>query len=129
MFSTSSIFVGISKIAPPKITHQKIVPYESSPCKKHPPEICLRENFPPWENHPPWNTLPTYKSYKFLAVKKAVQYNILIKITKVLFDIQMITQKTLGLDTFFTEGQNPKIKRKRKLPSGIYVPVVQVKEN
>ena len=96
MFSTNAIFVGIRKITPPKITHQKIVAYESSPCKKHPPEIYLRENPPPpWENHAPWNILPTYKSYKFFAVKKAVQHNILIKITKVLFNTHMIWQKIL----------------------------------
>ena len=39
----------------------------------------------------------------FFALKKAVQYNILIKITKVLFDTHIISQKILGLDTFFTE--------------------------
>ena len=39
----------------------------------------------------------------FFALKKAVQYNILIKITKVLSDTQMILQKIQDLDTFFTE--------------------------
>ena len=40
---------------------------------------------------------------QFFALKTAVQYNILIKITNVLFDTQMISQKILHLDTFFTE--------------------------
>ena len=43
------------------------------------------------------------KITNFFALKKAVQHNILTKITKVLFDTQMISQKILGLDTFFTE--------------------------
>ena len=43
------------------------------------------------------------KITNFFVLKKAVQYNILIKITKVLFDTQMISQKILGLNTFFTE--------------------------
>ena len=55
------------------------------------------------------------KITKFFALKKAVQYNILIKITKVLFDIQMITQKILGLDTFFTEGQKSENQTKAKI--------------
>ena len=40
---------------------------------------------------------------KFFALKKTVQYNILIKVTNVLFNTQRISQKILGLDTFFTE--------------------------
>ena len=67
------------------------------------------------------------KITNFFALKKAVQYNILIKITKVLFYAQMIPQKILGLDTFFTEWK--KVERKRKSSSGIYLPVAQVKEN
>ena len=40
---------------------------------------------------------------KFLALKNAMQHNIIIKITKVFFDTQMISQKILGLDTYFAE--------------------------
>ena len=54
-------------------------------------------------------------------MKKAVQYNILIKITQVLFDTQMISQKIVGLDTFFTEWKKSKNQMKAK--------IVQVKEN
>ena len=73
------------KIAPVKITPRKITPNEiPSPLINHANE---RKN----------------KITNFFAFKKAVQYNILIKITKVFFDTQMIKQKILGLDTFFTE--------------------------
>ena len=60
------------------------------------------------------------KIIEFFVLKKAVQYNILIKITKVLFDTQTILQKILGLDTFFTEWKKSNIKRKLKSPSDIY---------
>ena len=63
------------------------------------------------------------KNTKFFALKKAVQHNILIEITKALFDTQMISQKILGLDTFFTEWKKSKNWTKAKLPNG------QVKEN
>ena len=80
------------------------------------------ENYSPQENCPLWkftpgkvtpNEIPSplinhtnerkNKITKVFALKKAVQYNILIKITKVLFDTQMISQKRRGLDTFFTK--------------------------
>ena len=71
------------KLTPAKITPQKFARnYESSSS--------------PLINH---TNRKKYKITKFFALKKAVQHNILIKITKVLFDTQMI----LGLDTFFTE--------------------------
>ena len=49
------------------------------------------------------------------TLKKAVQYNMLIKITKVLFDTQMISQKIRGLDTFFTEWKKSKNRPKAKI--------------
>ena len=87
------------------------------PCENFAPEIFPRENRPLGKFPPPGkitlNEIPSplinhtnerkNKITKFFALKKAVQYNILIKITKVLFDTQMISQKILGLDTFFTE--------------------------
>ena len=55
---------------------------------------------------------------------------ILIKITKVLFDAQMISQKILGLDTFFTEWKKmQKLNESKRSPSDIYLTVVQDKEN
>ena len=55
------------------------------------------------------------KLQNFFALKKAVQYNILIKITKVLFDTHIISQKILGLATFFTEWKKPKNRTKAKI--------------
>ena len=55
------------------------------------------------------------KIKKVFALKKAVQYNILIIITKVLFDTQMISQKILGLDTIFTEWKKSKNRPKAKI--------------
>ena len=48
-------------------------------------------------------------------MKKAVQYNNLIKVTKVLFDTQMISQKIPGLDTFFTEWKKSEYRTKVKI--------------
>ena len=48
-------------------------------------------------------------------MKKAVQYSIQRKITNVLFDTQMISQKILGLDTFFTEWKKSKNRTKEKI--------------
>ena len=44
-----------------------------------------------------------------------MQHNILIKITNVVFDTQMISQKILGLDTFFTEWKKFKNRKKAKI--------------
>ena len=127
-----------------KIPPINIRPYESSPLWKLTPRIFPPRKLPPVEILPPGKITPNEissplinhtkerknKITSFFALNKAVQYNILIKITKVLFDIQMISRKMLGLDTFFAEWKtNPKIERNRKSPSGIYLPVVQVKEN
>ena len=137
------------KIAPQKFAHENIAcapppsencpqwknlppcmnspPYESSPCENYPPPVSSR-NLPPRKLAPmkilPWINYTNErkdKFTKFFDLKKAVQHNILIEITKALFDTQMISQKILGLDTFFTEWK--KIERKRKSPNG------QVKEN
>ena len=83
------------KLPPRKVPHMKIIPPESPPWEKKPNEIRS-----PLTNH---TNNRKNKITKFFALKKDVQCNILIKITKVLFDTQMISQKMLGLDTFFTE--------------------------
>ena len=71
---------------------------KAPPCENYPPR-----KLPPGKITP--NEIPSLlinhtnerknKITKFFALKKAVQYNILIKITNVLFDTQMISQKTL----------------------------------
>ena len=96
-----------------KCSSMNIPPYESSPLWKLPPsppsESCPQENSP-YENPIPLGKLPPMKS-----PMKAVQHSIFIKTTKVLFDTQKISQKILGLDTFFTEWKNSKSPRKAKI--------------
>ena len=55
------------------------------------------------------------KITNFFALKKAAQYNILMKTTNVLFDTQMISQKILRLDTFFTEWKKSKNRTKARI--------------
>ena len=76
------------------------------PRKLAPGEITSSETPSPFINHA---NERKNKIIEFFTLKKAVQYNILIKITKVLFDTQMISQKILGLDTFFTEWKNSQV--------------------
>ena len=93
-----------------KLPPRKYPPMKAPPVKITPQNFSP-EKIAPWENYP--NRIPSplinhtnerkNKITKFFALKKAVQYNILIKITNVLFDTQMISQKILRLDTFFTE--------------------------
>ena len=90
------------KITPQKFAPEKIAPYEIPP---H--EIPSRLT-----NHTIESKI---KNTKFFALKKAVQHNSLIKITKVLFDNQMISQKILGLDTFFTEWKKSENQTKAKI--------------
>ena len=93
-----------------------IPPMKAHNCENYPSEIRPRENcllwkFSYWENYPPWNPLPIYKSYKWkkqqkhkkFSLQKAVQHHIVIKTVKVFLDIDMVSQKILALDTFFTE--------------------------
>ena len=118
------------KIAPNEKTSPLVWivhPMKAPPAKITPPPVSSR-NLPPRKLAPmkilPWINYTNErkdKFTKFFDLKKAVQHNILIEITKALFDTQMISQKILGLDTFFTEWK--KIERKRKSPNG------QVKEN
>ena len=96
--------VALQKIAsyentPPPSPHEYSPLWKLRPVKiTPPPEYCPRENapwenYPTWENYPQWNPLPTYISYKwkkkqnkiikFFVLKKAAQYSILMKITKV----------------------------------------------
>ena len=106
----------LDKLIKPKIF--QIFPpfYVQDYSENYPPEFSRQENwplgkFPPGKITP--NEIPSplinhtnerkNKIAKVFALKKAVQYNILIKITKVLFDAQMTSQKIRGLDTFFTE--------------------------
>ena len=81
--------------APVKITPRNLRPRKLPPGKITPNEVPLS-----LINH---TNGRKNKITNFFVLKKAVQYNILIKITKVLFDTQMISQKILGLNTFFTE--------------------------
>ena len=111
-----------------KIPPMNIATYESSPLWKLPPRIFPTRKLspvkiPPWENYP--NEIPSplinhtngrkNKITNFFGLKKAVQYNILIKITKVLFDTEMISQKILGLDTFYTDWKKSKNLTKAKI--------------
>ena len=111
------------KLHPMKIPLYEYSPYESSPLWKLPTRKLPSRNLPPVKLPPLGKITPNEIPYplinhtnerkskitKFFALKKALQYNILIKITKVLFDTQMISQKILGLDTFFTEWKNSQV--------------------
>ena len=102
------------KITPPSrhtknLPPRKLTPMKSLRLRKLPPS---HEIPSPLINH---TNERKNKITKFFALKKAVQYNILIKITKVLFDTQMISQKILGLDTFFTEWKKSKNQTKVQL--------------
>ena len=83
-----------------KLPARKLPPRIFPPRKLPPGKITPNEIASPLINH---TNERKNKITKFFALKKAVQYNILIKITNVLFDTQMISQKILCLDTFFTE--------------------------
>ena len=99
---------SVSGKSPPP--SQKITPYENCPCESSPLNFSPRK-LPPWKIPSPLINHTNERKNKitnFFALKKAVQYNILIKITNVLFDTQMISQKILGLDTFFTEWKKSK---------------------
>ena len=97
------------KLPPVKITPpQKIAPCENSSARK----ITPNEIPSPLINH---TNERKNKIINFFALKKAVQYNILIKITKALFNTQMISQKILALNTFFTEWKKSKNRTKAKI--------------
>ena len=94
------------KICPEKITPQKFATEKITLYENFPPEKITSEEIPiPLINH--INERKS-KIAKFFALKKALRHNILIKITKVLFDARMILQKILGLHTFFTEWKMSK---------------------
>ena len=97
-----------------KISPYESPPYESPPCENCPPEICPRKNCP-YENSPPekitLHEIPSPiinhtnvrkdKNYKISCLEEnCTQHNILIKITKVVFDTQMISQKIFELRYF-----------------------------
>ena len=108
---------------------RKIAPYEYSHLWELPPVKITPQNFSPEKIPPPGKITPNEipsplinhtnerknKIIEFFVLKKAVQYNIFIKITKVLFDTQTISQKILDLDTFFTEWKKSKYRTKFKI--------------
>ena len=101
------------KIPPVEITPQNFSPEKIAPCENSPPGKITPIEIPsPLINH---TNERKNRITKFFALKKAVQYNILIKITNVLFDTQMISQKILDLDTFFTEWKKSKYRTKAKI--------------
>ena len=127
----------------------KLPPYESSPLCKLPQPLSHQkfapEKIDPYEKSPPekitsiaWNPLPTYKShkwkkkqnYKFFCLEEscAIQHPYQNN-QGPLWYTDDLTENT-GLRYFlYRMKKNPKIERKRKSPSGIYLPVVQAKEN
>ena len=112
------------KLHPMKILLYEYSPYESSPLWKLPTRKLPPVKIPPLGKITP-NEIPyplinhtnerKSKITKLFALKKAVQHNIFIKITKVLFDTQTISQKILGLDTFFREWKKSKNRTKAKI--------------
>ena len=95
------------KLPPKKLTPRKL------PTRKLPPmSIPSMKSPSPLINH---TNERKSKTINFFALKKAVQHNILIKLTKVLFDTQMIWQKILGLNTFFKEWKKSDYWTKAKI--------------
>ena len=90
-------------MVPRKLPPQKFAPEKNAPCENPPPlgKITPNEIPSPLINHT--DDERKNKITNFFALKKAIQYNVLMKITKVFFNTQMTSQKILGLDTFFTE--------------------------
>ena len=123
-FSTAGFLETVKWWVSGKLPPMNIPTYESFPLWKLPPRI-----FPPRKSPPPGKITPNEipsplinhtnerknKIIEFFVLKKAVQYNIFIKITKVLFDTQTISQKILDLDTFFTEWKKSKYRTKAKI--------------
>ena len=112
-------------------------PYEYSPLWKLPTVKITAQKIVHWENshlgnYPQWNPLPAYKSYKrkekqnFLPWKSCAIQHPYHNNQGSLWYTDDPTENT-GL--LLQNEKNPKIERKRKSPSGIYLPVVQVKEN
>ena len=115
----------LGKLPPPpmNIPPMKAPPFENYPPSRHTKNLPPRKLTPMkslrLRKLPPSHEIPSplinhtnerkNKITKFLAFRKVVQRNILIKITKVFFDTQMISQKILGLDTFFTEWKNSQV--------------------
>ena len=115
--------IRLRKIDKPKI-FQIFPPFcvlnysENYPLEFFPQENCPLGKLPPVKSPPHLQIMQMKdknKIRKVFTLKKAVQYNMLIKITKVLFDTQMISQKIRGLDTFFTEWKKSKNRPKAKI--------------
>ena len=87
----------------------KLPPMKAPPCENYPPRKLPRGKITPNEISSPLinHTNEKEKNYKikfFLSCRKLCNTTSCnIKITKFLFDTQMISQKILRLDTFFTE--------------------------
>ena len=106
-----------------KILTMKAFPVKNIPQKFAPEKISPNENSPPEKITPNKIRTPLInhtnerknKIKEIFALRKAVEHRILIKTTKVLFDTQLILQKILGLDTFFTEWRKSKNPTKAKI--------------
>ena len=100
---------GITKVPPRKLPPMKIPPLllwifpamKAPHCENYRSENCPLGKFPPGKITP--NGIPSplinhtnERKNKIFCLEKTVQYSILITITKVLFDTQMIPQKILG---------------------------------
>ena len=138
LWTAASIIVLISgKLPSRKLPPMKIPLYGYSPLWKLPPRIIPPRKFP-MGKYPQWNPLLTYKSYKW---KKQQNYKIFsLEESCVIQHPYQNNQGPLWYTDGLTENaglryflyrmkKNPKIGWKRKSPSGIYLPVAQVKEN
>ena len=126
------------KVHPRKLPTRKLLPMNISLWKLPSVKITLSPEIYPQQNFPLWKSLPLLflekitsheipsplisytnkrknKITKLFALKKVVQYKILMKITRVLFDTQMISQKILGLDNFFTKWKKSRNWAKAKI--------------
>ena len=102
-------------MVPGKLPPQKFAPEKNAPCENPPPlgKITPNEIPSPLINHT--DDERKNKITNFFALKKAIQYNVLMKIIKVFFNTQMTSQKILGLDTFFTEWKKSENWTKAKI--------------
>ena len=102
---------------------------EAPPCENYPQKFSP-EKIAPYEIPPHLQIIQMKvksKKQNFLPRRKLCNTTSLSKLTKVPFYTDDLTENT-GL-RYLQNQKNPKIKRKRKLPNGIYLAVAQVKEN
>ena len=121
--------IRLRKIDKPKI-FQIFPPFCVLNYSENYPQNFFPKKIVPWENYPQWNALPTYKSYKWkkkqnyksfcLEESCAIQYPYQNN-QGPLWYTDDLTENT-GLRYFlYRMKKNPKIDRKRKSPSGIYL--------